>query len=562
VDEPARNPVACGALGRFDESVLKAVAAALGEDLREVHRDRRSALWLDREPLRWSAGLTRGLAWSERYPAPSADVIGSWQDAGTELDACGLVLGPRRRAVHASVSGAASVYWAERDGALYFATRIDALAWALGERLDVDWETWSSIFTLRQPIGERTPFRQIRRLPQLSMVAVGPGGAVVERAPWPWAEVEPNGNLEGAVDALVEAVHDTLLPLRSTGAAVLLSGGLDSRAMLGLADDAGVPVRALTAVADDGLGWEADLAGAAAAASGIEQERFAPADGAEYRRLWVEHLEALDFQFLMGSFVMPMGPRLEELGMPALDGLALDVLGVPGGRFYRDPRMLDPTPDYDFRGPLFESMRARAMPNVPERALAKPYARAMVRSARRQFRQATSPYREHRSQALLSVYSMRTVRGVAMVPMQLMGRHARVITPCAHDRAARALLAADPREKIGRRFYHELFARIASPSARLPTVEDATRPPAAEGPRLRFADEMVALYDRGLREGPLAPHLGKALSEHVRAGTVHEAIRRTSKHRAAMVLTVFQLWAERYQSVLREIDPSGLLEGT
>ena len=31
-------------------------------------------------------------------------------------------------------------------------------------------------------------------------------------------------------------------------------------------------------------------------------------------------------------------------------------------------------------------------------------------------------------------------------------------------------------------------------------------------------------------------------------------------HRAAMVVTAFQLWAERYDSVLRPIDPAELLE--
>ena len=553
--------MACGALGRYEPAIVERLADSLDAGVHQVHRDRRSTLWLDREPLRWRSGLRYGLAWSERFPQPDPAGVGTWPEAGSTLDACGLVLGPRQRGVHTSVAGAAPIYWIDHQGAVYFASRVDAIARGVGVRLDVDWRAWSAIFTLRQPVGEQTPFRQIRRLPQLSLLEAGPDGPRVERAPWPWAEVEPTEDLDAAVDATVAATHAALLPLRESGAAVLLSGGLDSRAMLGLAHDAGVPVRALTAVADDGIGWEADLARAATDASGIEQERFVPADGAGWRRLWQDHLEALDFQFLMGSFVMPMGPRLEELGVPAIDGLALDVFGVPGGRFYRDPRMLDPQPGYDFRGPLFQSMRARAMPKVPERALAEDHASAMLTSARRQFRRAAGRFRGHRSQALLTVYSTRTVRGVAMVPSQVMGRHARIVTPGAYDRTARAMLSVDPREKVERRFYRALFDRISSPSARLPTVADATRPPAsAKGPRLRFSNEMVAMYERGLREGPLAPCLGARLETHLRDGTLGEGIRRTSIHRAAMAVTALQLWAERYDSVLRPIDPDELLE--
>jgi hypothetical protein len=563
VSEPARNPVACGALGPYDGSIVARIASALPSPPREVHADRRSCLWLDREPIRWRAGPRGGLAWSERYPAPDPGGVRSWVDAATALDACGLGLGLRRRWIHSSVAGSAPVYWTEHDGATYFASRIDALARGIGAPLDADWDAWSAIFTLRQPLGDRTPFRQIRRLPQLSCLEHGSSGPAVRSEPWAWAEVEPHADIEAAVDATVEALHEALRPLRSSGAVVLLSGGLDSRAMLGVAHDAGVPVRALTAVADDGIGWEADLAGAAAAAAGAEHERFIPADGGDYRRLWSEHLEALDFQFMMGSWVMPMGPRLEELGLPTLDGLALDVLGIPGGRFYSDRRLIDPDPNWDFRSTLFKSFRARAMPKVPDRAFEEPLARAMVVSARRQFREQAAAYLGNRSQALLTVYSTRTVRAVAAVPAQVTGRHAPIVTPAAYDRAGRAILSLDPREKLGRRFYHALFDRIESPSVRLPTVEDATRPPPnAKGTRQRFSPEMLAMYETAVREGPLSAHLSRPLAGHLGAGTLADGIRGTSMHRAAMALTALHRWADRYDALLRPIDPSPLLEGS
>ena len=46
-------PVACGAIGEFDPSTVTRVAAALRPGLLEAHRDSRSVLLVDREPIRW-----------------------------------------------------------------------------------------------------------------------------------------------------------------------------------------------------------------------------------------------------------------------------------------------------------------------------------------------------------------------------------------------------------------------------------------------------------------------------------------------------------------------------
>jgi hypothetical protein len=560
VDEPARNPVACGALGRYEPAIVERLADSLDAGLHQVHRDRRSTLWLDREPLRWRGGLTRGLAWSERFPAPDPGATRSWQEASCGLDACGLLLGPRRRVVHSSVSGTMPVYWMEHDGATYFASRVDALAHGVPARLDPDWQAWAAIFSLRAPLGERTPFRQIRRLPQFTALERRSGSPVAEVEPWPWAEIAPNETLTGAADSVMAALADALTPLRPTGATVLLSGGLDSRILLGAAHDAGVALTALTAVADDGRGWEARLAGEAARAAGAEFQSFRAGDPAEYRRLWIDHLEGSDFQFLLGSFVLPLFPRLQELGRPALDGLAFDVFAVRGGRFYT-PEMLDPAPGYDSGVPLWHSLRERTMKGAAERALAGPYAAGVIRSSRRQFRREAARFRGNPNQALLAQYSTRMLRGVATLPKQTVGRYAAVFTPGATDRVARALLSLHASEKRDRRLYGAIFDRIASPSARMPTVADTTQPDAvAQSLRMRFQPPMVDLYERSLRDGPLTPILGQKLAASLREGTLGEAIHGTALHRAAMAVTAFHLWAERYESSLSAIDPDEMLE--
>jgi hypothetical protein len=560
VDEAARNPVACGALGRFDPAILERLTAALGPGLREAHRDRSSALWLDREPLRWRAGLTRGLAWSERFPAPDAGGTRSWEGAACALEACGLVLRPRARFLHSSVAGTMPLYWADHGDATYFASRVHALAVALPGRLDPDWDAWAATFSLRMPLGERTPFRQVRRLRPFTTLERRDGAAIAREEEWPWAEVEPTLGIDAAADAIVEGLAAQLGALRPTGATVMLSGGLDSRILLGAAHDAGVELVALTATADDGLGWEAGVAGDAAGAAGAEFESFTPRDPTHYRELWLDHLEGSDFQFLLGGFVMPFFPRLAEIGRPGLDGLGIDVLAVRGGRFY-SPEMLDPPSGYDAGIPLWQTFRARTMKAAPERALAGPYAAAMVRSSRRQFRREAARFRGNPNQALLTHLVTRTMRGVATVPKQTAARHAAVVTPGASDRLARTMLSVYPAAKRDRRLYAAIFDRIASPSARMPSTADTPRPDAVPQPlRMRFSPPMVALYERSLVDGPLTPHLGRKLAASLREGTLGDAIHGMALHRATMAVTAFHLWAERYDAVLRAIEPAELLE--
>jgi hypothetical protein len=560
LDEPARNPIACGALGSYDRAVVKRIADALPTPPREVHADRRSCLWLDREPLRWRAGLRRGLAWSERIPAPDPAGVRSWRDAATALDACGLTLGPRDRAVHSSVSGTLPVYWVDHGDATYFATRVDALARGTGARFDLDWDAWAAIFSLRLPLGERTPFRQIRRLRQFAVLERSAGAGAAREEAWPWAAVAPTADVDEAADAFVAGLLEQLALLRPTGATVLLSGGLDSRILLAAADDAGLDVAALTAVADDGVGWEAGLALDAARAAGASAESFGPDDAEHYRRLWLDHLEASDFQFLLGSFVLPLFPRAQELGRPALDGLAIDVLAVRGGRFYT-PEMLDPPADYGVGVPLWESLRERTMKSAPERALEGPYAAAMLRSSRRQFRREAARFRGNRNQTLLTAYSTRMRRGVATLPKQTIGRHVAVFTPGATDRIARAMLSVDPWAKRDRRLYDAIFSRLASPAARMPNVANTPKPDAVAQPlRARFSAPMVDLYERALRDGPLSPILGKKLSASLREGKLGAAIHGTALHRATMAVTALHHWAERYESVLRPVEPQEMLE--
>ena len=190
-------------------------------------------LVMDREPIRWE-GEGRGLAWSERPETISGAGIRDWRDAACAAAACGLVLDGRRSYVHSSVAGMAPVYYMEHDGAVYFATTIDALALASPRRLSVDWEAWAGILTVDFPLGDRTPFAEIRLLRPFSTLEVRWRRARVETSRWPWAEVESNLDVAEGTAAVLDGMRASIARLPPGPIVCHLSGGLDSRLCLGL----------------------------------------------------------------------------------------------------------------------------------------------------------------------------------------------------------------------------------------------------------------------------------------------------------------------------------------
>ena len=165
-------------------------------------------LMLDREPIRWEGSKERGLGWIEGdlWRGEASD----WRDAA-ELGACGLVIDGRRRFVHSAINGLSPVYWINH-GRTYFASRIDPLVQAR-RALSVDWDAWASTIALRHPLGERTPFAEIRRLGPFSTLRRRFGRGRSHSPAWPWAEIEPGADLDRAADGVVTGLLETLAPL-------------------------------------------------------------------------------------------------------------------------------------------------------------------------------------------------------------------------------------------------------------------------------------------------------------------------------------------------------------
>lgn len=355
---PSRAPLACGALGSYDRERVLAIASRLGCYPQPAHQDRGSILLLDREPIAWSGGSRRGLAWIAGEIWQRGAPIGGWKEAaGRGLT--GLVIDGRKRYLHTALNGLAPVYWMEDGGAIYFASRIDPLVRTSPRPLSIDWEAWAAIIALRYPLGELTPFAEVRRLGNYATLGRRLGRARPRAYPWPWEEIEPRATVATAADRLTAELKRCLDPV-GDGVVCPLSGGRDSRILfVGLARDGRV-ASAVTASDDEGDTYEEDLAAPVAAAMSVPLERLR-ASAAEYPADWEERARRVEYQFVDHAWLVPAARRIEGLAVPVPDGFGIDVFFCSGRHFYT-PETLDTRNGGGRRGRRSTSCAATASP--------------------------------------------------------------------------------------------------------------------------------------------------------------------------------------------------------
>jgi asparagine synthase (glutamine-hydrolysing) len=127
--------------------------------------------------------------------------------------------------------GVKPFYYAEIDGVLYFASEQKSL-FAAGVTAEFDPGTWSELLAFRYVAGERTPFKDVRRLPPGHFLEWKDGRVRITRW-WNLAErAEAVASADGADNAgWFRTVFDDSIRLRRIAdvpVGVFLSGGLDS----------------------------------------------------------------------------------------------------------------------------------------------------------------------------------------------------------------------------------------------------------------------------------------------------------------------------------------------
>ncbi len=544
----AGAPIACGALGAYDPERVRRIGALIGAQPRPVHEDAGSVLMLDREPVQWHGSRSRGIGWMEGSFWRPGTTAEDWQQAA-RLGATGLVIDGRQRYLHTAVNGLAPLYWTEEAGATYFASRIDPLVRSSPRPFSIDWDAWAAIIAMRYPLGDRTPFAEVRRLGPFSTLRRRLGRGRAKAATWPWAEIEPGVGMEAAAERLADGVEAVLAPLPG-GIVCPLSGGRDSRMLFLSLASSGRVAAAVTVNDDEGDSYEEDLAAPVAAACGVSHERLAGAAGG-YAEDWQERARRVEYQFADHAWLVPVARRLEGVAAPVPDGFGIDVF-VSLGRHFYTRETLDGNGKAAGRA-LFDSLRRYGL---AQRALTEDFHSPLESRSREQFRAATRQFEGHPSQPMLSAYVTRSLRGVSSYATRLIGERAAVVTPGACDPVVSAALSVRPPEKAEGRLYQAVYELLApSAAASLPSTAETPRraPHLARRWRSRNAVEM---HRRLLGDGPLAPHLSTELRDWLERA---EGVEPSPDLRLGIeAISMLHAWWQRYRDCLRDADPRDL----
>ncbi|HEU5252378.1 MAG TPA: hypothetical protein VFU16_03505 [Solirubrobacterales bacterium] len=545
---PTHAPLACGALGDYDRERVLRIAGRLGCLPRPAHEDPRSILLLDRAPVEWSGRRQRGFGWVEGELRRAGSPLGDWEQAAAQ-GLTGLVVEGRGRYLHTSLNGLAPVYWMEDGGATYFASRLDPLVRTSPRKLSIDWEAWASIVAMRYPMGERTPFAEIKRLPFHATLRRRFGRARPRSHTWPWEQIEPRATVSAAADRAVAELETALAPLEEE-VVCPLSGGRDSRILFVALAREGKVAAAATVSDDEGDTHEEALAAPVAAALGVPHQCL-EASAAEYPADWELRARLVEHQFVDHAWLVPLARRIAGVPGPVPDGFGIDVFFSSGRHFY-PPETLDTRDGARAGRALFETLRRYGR---GERSLVPRLRDAFEASAREQFRTATRRFEGHPSQPILSLYATRSLGGVATYSTGLLGTGSRMLMPGAGGMAAAALEAA-PSEKIGGTLYDSVLERLGPPAGMLPSTSDAPRRP-PHLPRRWRSEPALAMHRELVADGPLAAYVSDDLHEWLAAP---EGVELPGDLRLGMEsIGLMHSWWRRYRDCLREADPADLL---
>jgi hypothetical protein len=545
-------PRVCGALGSYDPAVVARIVSGLGGRLSEAHRDRRSVLMLDREPLGWSVPGQRGLAWGEREPVDLGEVS-SWREAAT-MGALGLVLDGERRGVHASAAGVGPLYWRRDGDAVYFATAVDPLARGVPGQLTADWESIACVLSIGYPPGDGTLFAEIKRLDPLAVLEYRePGPPTLVPGALAWTEVEPDGSGDGA-EAVLAALRAEVAGL-DEGCPVLstLTGGWDSRLLLCLMAERDLDLSAWTVDMDTGTEREAELAAPVARTLGVPHT-LVEAGRPSFPRRLSETAHLTDYQTAprYNVFFTYLSRALPPRGV-VVDGFAagflkgnfnVRILGTDS-EWHKAPREL-----FDFYAPAksgLSLLTAEAWDATRE-------------TARSTFASQLGRFDGHPKAAALGIYWTRTRRRVGPAPVGIFGSRHPVCMPFLGDGVIRASLRARPEAKLEGRLFDRLYELIGRREiGRLPSTNDPTRHDLRTRSRPTSSRAARGFYAELLARSPLLPWLSDDLKAGLARRKLGTRARRVWLLERMQSLCCLTLWHERYADRLRGFDPTELL---
>jgi hypothetical protein len=456
------RPYVCGALGRIDSVVLGKLAAA-GPRVRPALQSDGAALFSTTPlPPYHRADGAFAFSWGERRPAAAGD----WMSVAETYETPGLIGEGPRVTLHTGALGLVDVYYVRQGDAVYFSSLIQPLLSLVP--IEIDWSAWASIIQVTFPLGEATPYRQVRRLPGSSALVFDGEGLSTERRLPRWLRTEPYETWTSP-EEILGILHDVYKEYDGRKLLVPVSGGYDSRLLASVARARGADVESWTTSPDDGTDTDIAFARSITRELGIPH-RVVTQDPADYPADAVEVARRLEYLTPHHAWYAPFAEEVHGAGRILVDGLAGGPLLK---NFMVSEAALGATTQAERSAALLSSLSLGA----PSRPMLSPAAeRWVAESVAAQFAADTSMFHGHRAELPLSVLHTRTVRGIARSAVNLVGPEASFAAPFIHPDFFDAALSVGVARKDRGKFYRELLHAANPRVAALPSTNVVKQP--------------------------------------------------------------------------------------
>ncbi|GII86702.1 hypothetical protein Ssi03_46920 [Sphaerisporangium siamense] len=476
---------------------MERLVAASPRGLDEVHRSPLATLWSTGEPENWSRGPRSGYLW---WPAAGgAPQPGSWQEAAERRLAAGLVIEPNGAVLHTDALGLHELNVRRLGDALYFSPRLAPLTTLDRDLLHVDWSAWANLLVMMTPLGDETPFAEIRHMePATAWRAGRDGGPRLDRFAPDWLAADPGRPPapEDVVDLIAARI-----PHRAGPVAVGLSGGWDSRLLAALAARrASARIEAWTTSTDDGLDLDIPRARTVAAALGVPHHVVRPGPESwleEHGEVW----RRTQYQTLHHSWAMPYARAVHRLRAPLIDGCLGDGLfrrGAPAEvTGAKDP------------GRAREAMWRALSTHFPrqDEVWARGAGETIAELGLAAFHRVTRPFDGHHAMPVLARLLTR-YRGIFTSPSWLLGPETEVWLPFADPDVIAAALSVPLPAREDHAYYRAMLGYGAARVATLPSTNDPGERPAPGPQRKTSPAALSALAGSVAADGDVRALLG------------------------------------------------------
>ncbi|MEU6720568.1 asparagine synthetase B family protein [Nonomuraea sp. NPDC046802] len=456
------RPYVCGALGRIDTAVLGKLMAA-GPRVRPALQSAEAALFSSTPlPPYHRSGAAFAFSWGERKPAAVED----WMTVAETYETPGLIGDGERITLHTGALGLVDVYYVRHGEAVYFSSLIQPLLSLVP--IQIDWSAWASILQVTFPLGEATPYDEVKRLPGSSALVWEHGRVATDRRLPRWLRTEPYEAWISPQE-IVELLHRVYEDYDGRKLLVPVSGGYDSRLLASVAKARGMDVESWTTSPDDGTDTDIAFARSITRELGIPH-RVIIQDAADYPDDAAEVARRLEYLTPHHAWYAPFAKEVHGAGRILVDGLAGGPLLK---NFMVSGAALEARTQAERSAAVLGSLSLGA-PSQP--FLSKAAVQWMEETVREQFAAATSMLHGHRAELPLSVLHTRTVRGIARSAVNLVGPEASFAAPFIHPEFFDAALSVGVARKDKGRFYREVLRAAHPRVAALPSTNVVKQP--------------------------------------------------------------------------------------